>query len=371
MNDTKVAATATAEPMSDLARQFAGRNGDYYARQFERLGEARSFAWTFNWPAALLGPLWLAGRSLWGLFWVFLLAEMVAFVQLGRGLWGDLGADDAARAVKLGQSAAERLAQAEQAAAEGAANAEGLAKAAEYMQANAEQAQAAAEAAAALAPLLLAVGIFLVVLIKGAQGRAGELGAGETLHAVALGTIAVFGSQPVGIAGGRRPDARHVSPHPVPIHDQQCSELAHRLSGRDGVAGRGGGRHGCHVRVVDPARGRVLQLDYRRYPHAPRLDGGRPRGDSVAGGDARDRRARVAPRRRPRGDLHRRRARVPGAVGVLGEEHGHRGVAGHRRAHMHRGRNPHRGCGAPRTGPSTPSCVRCWISCRRCRPSST
>ena len=97
MNDTTGAPPATVEPMSDLARKFAGRNGDYYARQFERLGEARSFAWTFNWAAAVLGPLWLAGRSLWGMFWVFLLAEMVAFVQLGRGLWGDLGAEDAAR----------------------------------------------------------------------------------------------------------------------------------------------------------------------------------------------------------------------------------------------------------------------------------
>ena len=170
MNDTTGALPATVEPMSDLARKFAGQNGDYYARQFERLGESRSFAWTFNWAAAALGPLWLAGRSLWGLFWVFLLAEMVAFVQLGRGLWGDLGAEDAARAVKLAQSAAKRLAQAEQAAADGAANAEGLAKAAEYMAANAEQAQASADSAAALAPLLLAVGILLLLLVKGAQG---------------------------------------------------------------------------------------------------------------------------------------------------------------------------------------------------------
>ena len=168
MNDRS--SPTPVKSMSDLARKFAVQNGDYYARQFERLGEARNFAWTFNWAAALLGPLWLAGRSLWGLFWVFLLAEMVAFVQLGRGLWGDLGAQDAARATRLMQSAAERLAKAEQAIADGAANAEGLAKAAEYMKINAEQAQTAADAAAALAPTLLVAGLVLILLVKGAQG---------------------------------------------------------------------------------------------------------------------------------------------------------------------------------------------------------
>ncbi len=172
MNEPSQSATPSdsREEISDLVREFVVKNDNYYVRQFGRLGNAKSFAWTFNWAAALLGPLWLGGRRLWGLFWMFLLAELMAFVQLGRGLWGDLGASHAAHALKLFQDAARRLAQAEQAAAEGAANAEGLAKAAKYTLQNAEKAQGMADAAAALAPMLTATGIILLLVIKGAQG---------------------------------------------------------------------------------------------------------------------------------------------------------------------------------------------------------
>ena len=167
MNEPSQSSTPSdsREDVSDLAREFVVKNGSYYVRQFGRLGDAKSFAWTFNWAAALLGPLWLGGRRLWGLFWVFLLAELMAFVQLGRGLWGDLGASHAAHALKLFENAELRLAQADQAAAEGAANAEGLAKAAKYTLLNAEKAQGLADAAAALAPMLTATGIILLLAI--------------------------------------------------------------------------------------------------------------------------------------------------------------------------------------------------------------
>ncbi len=73
--------------------QFAGVNGDYYARTFQRIHSARGgLPNTFNVFAAALGPLWAASRAAWGMFWSFLILEMIAWVQIGRGWWGKPGA---------------------------------------------------------------------------------------------------------------------------------------------------------------------------------------------------------------------------------------------------------------------------------------
>jgi len=72
---------------------FAKEKDDYYASQFGKIQGKTGFAWSWNWAAALGGPLWGAFRGLWGFFWTFLVLELFALVQLGRGLWGDLGAD--------------------------------------------------------------------------------------------------------------------------------------------------------------------------------------------------------------------------------------------------------------------------------------
>jgi glycine betaine/proline transport system permease protein len=159
-----------ALPMNGLVEEFVVQNGPYYMRQFDRLEDTQTFAWTFNWAAVLLGPLWLAGRNLWGLFWLFILAELVALVQVGRGLWGDLGAVEATRAEKLANMAAQFLTDSQEAAAVGNTNADDLAKAAEYMQQNAELARLTAEEAASLAPSLLLIGVILVLVVKGTQG---------------------------------------------------------------------------------------------------------------------------------------------------------------------------------------------------------
>ena len=176
MNDTpdnissELLPQSAAPSITGLIEEFVVRNGLYYVHQFERLEDAQTFAWTFNWAAALLGPLWMAGRNLWGLFWVFILAELVALVQVGRGLWGNLGAGEAARSEKLANLAAQRLIEAQDAAAAGAENAGNLAKAAEYMLQNAEQARLAAEAAASMGPWLLVIGVILLLIVKGIEG---------------------------------------------------------------------------------------------------------------------------------------------------------------------------------------------------------
>ena len=73
--------------------EFVETNPDYYQRNFDKIGSSANFTWTFNWVAALLGPVWYGMRGLWNWGLPFLLLETFAFIQLGRGLFGDLGAE--------------------------------------------------------------------------------------------------------------------------------------------------------------------------------------------------------------------------------------------------------------------------------------
>lgn len=159
-----------ANEIGDLVRKFAVHNSDYYTRQFTRIEEATGIPWSFNWAAALLGPVWLGARSLWAQFWIFWGLEIIAAVQIGLGLWGDLGAADLARAERLRAQAAARLEEANEALAAGASNAESLSASAEAIGAAADRAQQAADAAAALAPRYLAIGIGILVIAKILEG---------------------------------------------------------------------------------------------------------------------------------------------------------------------------------------------------------
>ena len=73
----------------------------YYGREFEKIQAATRFPWSWNSAAALAGPFWGASRGLWGYFWTFLILEVLALVQIGRGWWGELGADKLARLERI------------------------------------------------------------------------------------------------------------------------------------------------------------------------------------------------------------------------------------------------------------------------------
>ncbi len=168
------AAMGGADPSSaaliDSIRTFAERNGDYYASEFVKIQSAGGFAWSFNRAAALMGPVWAASRGVWGFFWTFLIIDLFALVQLGRGLWGDLGADKLARAERLHTKSMEMAARAQAAIETGASNAEFLMHNAENLQKAAAKALAAAEQAAAGATTLLIIGLVLVAAAMLAQG---------------------------------------------------------------------------------------------------------------------------------------------------------------------------------------------------------
>jgi len=151
--------------------KFAVTNGDYYAREFERIEGKTGFAWSWNTMAAVCGPLWGAARGVWGFFWIFLVVELFALVQIGRGLWGELGADQLARFERLMENIARREAQAAELTAAGnATEAASKLKIADNLRAAADKALEAANAANSTAFSILLIGIALLVVVKIAEG---------------------------------------------------------------------------------------------------------------------------------------------------------------------------------------------------------
>lgn len=158
------------EALAESISEFTEKNSEYYIGAIQRIHESTSgLPNTFNKMAALVGPPWAAARGLWGFFWGFLLLEIIAWVQIGRGLWGQPGAADLAQAESQQGRAEEFLARAEAAreAGEDPARFETLAG---NLQRAAERSREAAEAAAAEAMGIFLAGVVLLLIIKLIQG---------------------------------------------------------------------------------------------------------------------------------------------------------------------------------------------------------
>jgi glycine betaine/proline transport system permease protein len=111
MNDTSSDATldpdadVTPDEIAERMRKvaaFVGTQPEYYADNFKRIGAEAGFVRTFNVWAGVLGPVWFGARGLWNWGLTFLIIETFAFVEIIRGLFGDLSS-----------SAWERIAQIE------------------------------------------------------------------------------------------------------------------------------------------------------------------------------------------------------------------------------------------------------------------
>lgn len=151
--------------------EFVAENATYYTRAFSRIQQATGLVFSWNTAAALLGPLWGAFRGAWGFFWTFLVLELFALVQIGRGLWGELGADQLARYDKLAANIANREQQVKDLLAAGdAAGAAAKQKIADNLKQVAETAREQAELAASEATTILLTGIALLIVIKLLEG---------------------------------------------------------------------------------------------------------------------------------------------------------------------------------------------------------
>ena len=190
--------------ISDSVKEFAGTNGEYYAREFKKVQSSKSgYCWTFNLGSAVFGPLWATARGLWGLFWVFSLLEMVFLVMLGLGVWGDLGADKIARAERLQANYEKMMTRVENAREQG--DEEGVAsfeKRAENLAKARDKATAEGEIARAGGTRLLVIAIIGLVLLKIFEGWIANI-AYERQYSRWRGDRAVRSglSWPVGILG--------------------------------------------------------------------------------------------------------------------------------------------------------------------------
>ncbi len=148
---------------------YAGPNGAAYVTAFHKIHNATGWLpVTFHVWAAILGPLWAASRSIWGMFWAFLLLETVAWVQIGRGAWGDPGADLAERAALQADRAQDMRDRAAQASDQ--ADIDRFSTLAANIQSAADSSLAKAQAAQSEAMGILFTGLVFLLLIKLLQG---------------------------------------------------------------------------------------------------------------------------------------------------------------------------------------------------------
>lgn len=92
---------AMAKTRRTEVAEFVRTGPDYYFAQFDRIGGRSGFTPTFNLMAGIFGPVWYGARGLWKWAVAFLIIETFAFVQMARGLFGDLAADARARIASI------------------------------------------------------------------------------------------------------------------------------------------------------------------------------------------------------------------------------------------------------------------------------
>lgn len=141
--------SSAAENRAAAIRRFAGPGGDYYVCAFRRIGERRGYAFSLNRAAALGAPVWLGARRLWGAFWPFLIAELVAWIVIALALGGGVNAEAQARVERLETLVQKRQVEAAAALAGDpqAAVTQSLVSSVESLERALEQARDAAEAA--------------------------------------------------------------------------------------------------------------------------------------------------------------------------------------------------------------------------------
>lgn len=106
-----------SDPLNARVPSFVQCNSKYYEHEFAKIQDAsrEQTVWSWNTAAALGGSLWAAWRRLWGFFWLLLLLELVALVQISSAIWGQADQELVLRHQKLIANIATRQQQLEEA----------------------------------------------------------------------------------------------------------------------------------------------------------------------------------------------------------------------------------------------------------------
>jgi glycine betaine/proline transport system permease protein len=119
--------------------------------------------------AGLFGPIWFGARGLWSWALPFLILEALAFVQIARGLFGDLAADAMARIASIEGTLELRRQQLAAAIENGSDRVDAFRRTVESLEANIGGIREEAAALAAQGPWIVLTGIILLTLAKVAQ----------------------------------------------------------------------------------------------------------------------------------------------------------------------------------------------------------
>ncbi|MCV6594749.1 MAG: glycine/betaine ABC transporter, partial [Silicimonas sp.] len=163
------AAQAYAEERRENIRTFVRTAPEYYIRMFDRIGASAKFTPTLNIMAGLFGPVWFGARGLWNWALPFLIIEALAFVQIARGLFGDLAADAMARIASIEGTLELRRQQLAAAIENNSDRIDAFQRTVDSLEANIGGIRAEAEALAAQGPTIALTGLAILILAKVAQ----------------------------------------------------------------------------------------------------------------------------------------------------------------------------------------------------------
>ena len=160
------AALAYSEERRENIRTFVRTSPDYYIRNFDKIGASSRFTPTFNLMAGIFGPIWFGARGLWSWALPFLIIEALGFVQIARGLFGDLGAEALARVTSIEGTLQLRYRQLEAALESGSDRADAIQRQIDGLEASIDGFRAEAEALAAQGPSIILTGVVILILVK-------------------------------------------------------------------------------------------------------------------------------------------------------------------------------------------------------------
>ena len=163
------AALAYAEERRENIRTFVRTSPDYYIKNFNKIGASARFTPTLNMMAGLFGPIWFGARGLWSWALPFLIIEALAFVQIARGLFGDLGADAMARIASIEGTLELRRQQLAAAIEAGSDRVDAFRRAVDGLEQNIGGIREEAAALAAQGPQIAMIGVIILILAKAAQ----------------------------------------------------------------------------------------------------------------------------------------------------------------------------------------------------------